>query len=38
MTTAECFIFEVLMTGKICDLGQKYESGSQKYERKERQN
>ena len=35
MTTAECFIFKVLMTGRIRDLGQKYESGSQKCKRKE---
>ena len=35
MTTAECFIFKVLMTGRIRDLGQKYESGSQKRKRKE---
>ena len=35
MTTGECFIFKVLMTGRIRDLGRKYESGSQKRKRKE---
>ena len=35
MTTAECFIFKVIMTGRIRDLGQKYESGSQQRKRKE---
>ena len=35
MTTAECFIFKVIMTGRIRDLGQKYESGSQERKRKE---
>ena len=35
MTTAECFVFKVLMTGRIRDVGRKYESGSQKRKRKE---
>ena len=35
MITAECFIFKVLMTGRICDLGRKSESESQKRKRKE---
>ena len=35
MTTAECFKFKVLMTGRIRDLGRKYQSGSQKRNRKE---
>ena len=34
MTTAECFTFKVLMTGRFRDLGRKYESGSQKRKRK----
>ena len=35
VTTAECFIFKVLMIGRIRDLGRKYESGSQKRIRKD---
>ena len=35
MTTAECFIFKMLMTERIRDFGQKYKSGSQKRKRKE---
>ena len=35
MTTAECFIFKVLMTGRIRDSTRKNESGSQKRKRKE---
>ena len=35
MSTAECFIFKVLMTERICDLDRKYESRSQKRKRKE---
>ena len=32
------FLIKVLTTGRICDLGQQYESGSQTRKRKERQN
>ena len=35
MTTADCFIFKELMTGRICDVGRKYESENQKCKRKE---
>ena len=35
MTTAECFTLKALITGRICDLDRKYESGSQKRKRKE---